>query len=168
VENQKPTLGNRLTKAFDYLLAIGGSGISLIALAGITHEPGQFLAMLGVMGAGATGAYRLLRRQHQQQLLRANPSVEGPVTPLPAASPSPVAHLPQGLTPNEDLQVRLLDMFALHKGRLTLVEMVVYLRQPLDRILPMIEYLQKQGLVGADVTDTGELVYTTSSFGVPK
>ncbi|MCU0449043.1 MAG: hypothetical protein MUC97_04240 [Bernardetiaceae bacterium] len=166
MEKPQPTLGTTLSKVFDYVLTIGGSGISMIALANLTHHPGGFLAMLGVMGAGLTGAYRLLQRRHRQQLLQATQSAETPPAVLPSAKPTALP--PKALTPNEDLQVRLLDIFALHKGRLTLVEMVVYLREPLDRILPVVEYLQKQGLIGADVTETGELIYTTSGFRVPQ
>jgi hypothetical protein len=141
-------------KLLDRLLAIGGTGVGAALLGACLssgHVPPQAVLMTFVsFGVGALGGFRLQKRHYEALLAKAQgttPSAPG----LPADS-----------TP--DLEVRLLDMLALKKGQFSLVEAVVMLREPIDRVLPVLEKLRKQGVLGTEVSDAGEILYTSSAF----
>jgi hypothetical protein len=140
------------SKWFDRLLAFGGTGGGLTLLGACMtsiHIPHEAVLMTVVsFGLGALGISRLQKR-HYEKLLE---QVKNP--PQPA-----IANPAMG-----DLEIRLLDMLALKKGQFSLIEAVVLLREPIDKVLPILEKLQRQGMLGTEVSDTGEIIYTSSAF----
>lgn len=136
-----------ISDIIDALLAIGGFGFVLIILATLVPFKG-FLVLLGALGIGSLGIGRILLRQkkHKNQMLE-NPSVN---------------NNPQFISQKnyqDDLEVRFLEALILQKGRITLTEAVVLVRESVDKLLPIIQRLQSKGVIGTDIDDKGQIVY---------
>jgi len=142
----------------DWILAIGGSAAgSVMTLVILGSGGAAFEAVLLTVGAWAVAAWGGFRWQKRYYEALLTPS-QGQKAALPNAQTAQ----------SSDLEVRLLDALALKKGQFTLVEAVVLLREPVDWVLPMLERLQQHGIGGSDVSNTGELLYTTSGFNLAK
>jgi hypothetical protein len=152
---------------------VGGSAgvfVSLILTASV-HNPSP-LIIPALFGVSAWGIYRSLRNSHRQELeeLRTEKQallekITGHLYLQPTRTQTESNTYNSPLkSEKEPLEVRIMDVLALKQGRFTLIEAVVYLREPIDQVLPTLEKLQQSGIIGTDVSDTGEIIYVTSSF----
>lgn len=171
MENEKKyTFGDIV----DALLGFGGISIAalltFIIFMGHQVPIPALLIVLGSWITGGAGSYRLFSRQNKKlkeeikQLQQGYPQRSNA---LPANLPThamQAQHLPA--TQAVSLEVRILDLLAMRKGRITLLEAVVYLREPIDQVKPVLEKLQRDGFIGVDVSESGELIYTTDAFRV--
>jgi|GEM_PF-2996009 len=157
----------------DIILTLGGLGFSTfitfaIFSAHFTPLPAFIVVATGWL-TGGIGGYRLMNRRNEKlteelkQLRQGSPTY---AQSLPATSSyqREIIHAPQPEA--VALEVRILDLLAMRKGRITLLETVVYLREPIDKVKPVLEKLQHDGFIGVDVSETGELIYTTDAFRV--
>ncbi len=157
----------------DVLLGMGGLGFSslMTMFIFIAHHvpPPAFFILMGGWLAGGIGGYRLLNRRNKKLTEELHQLKQGGHQPSSYNLPTSTYQREIGQIPQNDhptLEVRILDLLAMRKGRITLLEAVVYLREPIDRIKPILEKLQRDGFIGVDVSESGELIYTTDAFRV--
>lgn len=155
----------------DTLIACAGLGFASLLTLFIIMDRGHVpppAVLITIMGwlTGGIGGYRLLNRRNKKLTEELKQLKQGhqPYTQnLPTSTfQREPAQIPQ--PENATLEVRILDLLAMRKGRITLLEAVVYLREPIDKVKPILEKLQRDGFIGVDVSETGELIYTTDAF----
>jgi hypothetical protein len=140
----------------DGLMMIGGFGFVLSILAMIPSH-GNLIAfqglllLLGSFGIGSLGTARLLLRQKENKIQALQSSL----------MPQQLTQIPQN-TPKDDLEIRFLEALLLQKGRITLTEAVVLVRESIDKLQPVIQRLQQKGVIGTDVDDKGQIVYVNN------
>lgn len=158
----------------DIFLNFGGIAIgSLLTLAiFMAHHvpPPAFLMVMGAWLAGGIGGYRLLNRRNKElkeeiQYLTQGQNRQPSSNQLGASSFQREIHQAHAqIGDSVALEVRILDFMAMKKGRITILEAVVYLREPIDKVKPVLEKLQRDGFIRVDVSETGELIYVTDAF----
>lgn len=153
-------IGNRL-------MAIGGLGLGgVLSFAMLAQAPNiplpPLLITLLAYGAGAIGYINILKISHREEINRLMQAA-GMAQSLPVPGTQAI-QAPPKLSPSEELEIRLLDCFALNQGKLSLVQAVVYLREPLDRIRPILDRLLKENIISTDVSEAGEVIYTTAEY----
>ncbi len=168
---QKYTFGDIL----DALFTIGGFGLSVIICIVAFFEADFmvskalfFLQTLGLI-AGGTGLTRRLLRQKQKQIEELEELVPPHLLPNNTQNTNQTlssANSPQKpfyKLPNyeDSLEARFLEALIYKKGKITMVEAVILLRESVDKIIPIIENLQSKGIIGTEIAENGQLVYVS-------
>ena len=158
----------------DILFSFGGMGIAtlltLFIFSGHHIPPPAFLTVMGAWLAGGIGGYRFLNRRNKElkeeiQALTQGQGAHRQSATLGASSfQREIQHAPAQIADSVSLEVRILDFMAMKKGRITILEAVVYLREPIDKVKPVLDKLQRDGFIRVDVSETGELIYVTDAF----
>ncbi|MEN7550573.1 hypothetical protein AAG747_21815 [Rapidithrix thailandica] len=60
-------------------------------------------------------------------------------------------------------EIKVLKYLSYSHGKATVAELVVNLKMPIDRVKKVIERLQKHGVIGVEVADDGEMLYSVSN-----
>ncbi|TAE71039.1 MAG: hypothetical protein EAZ85_10925 [Bacteroidetes bacterium] len=162
----------------DFIFALGGIGFGVGLLFLImtfnrgfyVPKPALLIDLLAFF-MGGLGTVRLLLRQKQnkidelEELLPPQRMVQHshyPENNLPShSSNNPNVRIPIS-TYEADLEVRFLEALVHKKNRITLVEAVILVRESIDKLLPVIEKLQKRGIIGTEIEENGQIVYVTS------
>lgn len=147
-----------LSDIVDLLLTFGGFGFTLFILSiwipsllSVPLVPLKgVLVLLASFGIGSLGASRLLIRKKSKNKLIEDSSTKRSKMQLNQVNYA------------EDLEIRFLEALTLQKGRITLTEAVVLIRESVDKLLPIIRKLQLQGVVGTEVDDKGQIFYVNS------
>ncbi len=158
----------------DFFLILGGLGIGtflfLVMMAQprfMLPKPVFFIDIL-LLFLGSIGTGRLLLRQKQDKIEELEsllpPShahhLQSPNHNLTSHSHTHIQQ--QRISSYEaDLEVRFLEALMQKKGKISLVEAVILVRESIDTLIPIIEKLQKRGIIGTEIEENGQIVYVS-------
>ncbi len=156
----------------DFFLMIGGLGLGGIFLLMILFQPRfmipkpLLLIDLLLLALGSIGSTRMLLRQKQNEI----DELEELLPPtaqnrLQSFAQTPISQVSntniRNIAIEGDLEVRFLEALLHKKGRISLVEAVVLVRESIDKLLPIIERLQAKGIIGTEIEENGQIVYVS-------
>ncbi len=150
-----------LDDLLDTALILGGFGFVLSVCSSVMIPVQGILLLASLLGVSSLGLGRLLTRRKQKKI-DALEEIIAQHAPQLLERPSRTKPSQQQLLPNsmaDDLEIRFLEALTQQKGRITLTEAVVLLRVAVDKLLPVIERLQHKGIIGAEVSDSGQIIY---------
>lgn len=164
----------------DFILMLGGWGIGGFLLFIMLAQPRFSIPKpfvffdLILLFLGTIGGTRMLLRQKQDR-------IEELESLLPSTTPNYMLQSPPQTTPQTnlhslqttapvtrissyeaELEVRFLEALMQKKGRISLVEAVILVRESIDKLLPIIEKLQSKGIIGTEIEPSGQIMYVSS------
>lgn len=145
----------------DIALILGGFGFVLSVLIMLVPPKGALL-LASLIGVAGLGLGRILTRRKQKKINTLEEQIIAHQIPELLEKPISTKHTQKQILQNsatDDIEIRFLEALIQQNGRITLTEAVVLLRVAVDKLLPVIERLQHKGIIGAEVSDSGQIIY---------
>ncbi|GAB4131316.1 MAG: hypothetical protein OHK0045_24140 [Raineya sp.] len=156
----------KLSDLIDFASCVGGFGFLFTIIAQQNISPIGLLILLGSSSLGALGLARLVGKKKQKRINELENLLNTHLPELLEKSSHSTNNIAKksALGSNtEDLEVNFLEALVLQKGRITLTEAVILTRTPIDRVMRVVENLQEKGVIGTEVSESGQIVYTNAT-----
>ncbi len=150
-----------LSDLIDILLWLGGFGFPLVILPQVVPIQG-FMLLAGSLFLGGLGLARFVGRKKQRKIDELERLIDRHLPELLEQPDNRIARIAsrQALPQTTDeLEVKFLEALILQKGRITLTEAAVLTHISIDKLMKIVERLQHKGIIGAEVSDSGQIIY---------